>query len=110
MTLKELGTYKLEVCLDDSYSKPNIYNMSVIDLPDLKVEYKHEGLQASKAQVRLKQVTRSGKLRIQFLAPVLVSDLVRNFKNESIIINIMNEEQERVNFKIEYRDTVKGEL
>jgi hypothetical protein len=47
---------------------------------------------------------------MRFLAPMLVSDFVRNFKNQSIIINLINEEQEKVNFKIENRDTVKGEI
>jgi hypothetical protein len=96
--IKQLGTYKLEVYLDDSYSKPNIYKMRVIVESEPKAEVKQKALQVSKAQVRLMQVTRNSKLRIQFLAPVLVSDFVRNFKNESIIINLMNEEQERVHF------------
>ena len=96
--------------LDDSYSKPNIYKMRVIVESEPKAEVKQKALQVSKAQVRLMQVTRSGKLRIQFLAPVLVSDFVRKFQNESIIINLMNEQQERIPFSIENRDTVKGEV
>jgi hypothetical protein len=95
-TLKELGTYKLEVYLDDGYSKPNKYKMRVIVEPDPTAEDNHKGFQVSKAQVKLMQVTRDGKLRVRFLAPMQVSDFVRNFKNESIIINLMNEEQERV--------------
>ena len=84
--------------------------MSVIVEPDPNAVDKNKGFQVSKAQVKLLQVTRDGKLRIRFLAPMLVADFVRNFKNESIIINEVNEEQERVQFKIENRDTVKGEV
>ncbi len=64
----------------------------------------------SKAEVKLAQVTRDGKLRVRIMASMLASELVKNFKNESIRINLMNEEQERVNFRIENRDTTKGEI
>ncbi len=64
----------------------------------------------SKAQVKLLQVTRDGKLKLRFLAPMLVADFVRNFKNESIVVNVVGEEMERVGFKIENRDTLKGEV
>lgn len=64
----------------------------------------------SKATIKLLQVSRDGKLRIRILAPMLSSELVKNFKNESIKINLMNEAKEKVNFKIENRDTVKSEI
>jgi hypothetical protein len=54
------------------------------------------------------QVTRDGKLRMQFLAPMLSSELVKNFKNESIRINLINDEKQEVKFKIENRDTLKS--
>jgi hypothetical protein len=84
--------------------------MKVIVEPDPTPEDKNKGFQVSKAQVKLMQVTRNAMLRLRFLAPMLVSDFVRNFKNESIIVNLINEEQERVYFKIENRDSVKGEI
>ena len=80
-SLKDLGTYKLEVSLDDGYSLPNKYKMRVIVQPDPSAEDKHQGFQVSKAQVKLLQVTRDGKLRLRFLAPMLVADFVKNFKN-----------------------------
>jgi hypothetical protein len=54
------------------------------------------------------QVTRDSKLRMQFLAPMLSSELVKNFKNESIRINLINDEKQEVKFKIENRDTLKS--
>ncbi len=56
------------------------------------------------------QVTRDGKLKMIFVAPLVASDFVGNFKNESIIISLMKEEEERVYFKIENRDSAKGEV
>jgi hypothetical protein len=53
------------------------------------------------------QVIRDGKLRMQFLAPMLSSELVKIFKNESIRINLINDEKQEVKFKIENRDTLK---
>jgi hypothetical protein len=44
-----------------------------------------------RAQIKLSQVTRDGKLKIRFLAPISCSELVKKFKNESIRINLINE-------------------
>jgi hypothetical protein len=38
------------------------------------------------------QVTRDAKLRIRFIAPILTSEMVKNFKNESIIIKLINDD------------------
>jgi hypothetical protein len=54
------------------------------------------------------QVTRDGKLRMQFLASMLSSELVKIFKNESIRINLINDEKQEVKFKIENRDILKS--
>jgi hypothetical protein len=50
-----------------------------------------KGFQVYKAQIKLMQVTRDAKLRIRFLAPILTSEMVKNFKNESIRIDLIND-------------------
>jgi len=81
-----------------------------VDIEDRDAMNKARGFQVFKAQIKLSQVTRDAKLRIKFIAPVLSSDLVKNFKNGSISINLVNAAKEKVNFTIENRDTLKGEV
>ncbi len=81
-----------------------------VDIEDRDAMNKARGFQVFKAQIKLSQVTRDAKLRIKFIAPVLSSDLVKNFKNGSITINLINAMQEKVYFTIENRDTLKGEV
>ena len=57
-----------------------------VDIEDRTALKKELGFQIFKARIKLFQVTRDGKLKIRFLAPILTSNLVKNFKNESIII------------------------
>ena len=77
---------------------------------DASAGERRKGFKVIKAEVKLTQVTRDGYLRVRILPTIQASDLVKNFNNESININLMNEEQEKVNFKIENRDTTKGEI
>jgi hypothetical protein len=62
---------------------PNKYKFKVTveKDPNATIANKFKGFLVSKAQVKLMQVTRDGKLRMQFLAPMLSSELVKNFKN-----------------------------
>jgi hypothetical protein len=46
-------------------------------------------IQTEKAIVKLSQVNREAKMTLKFLAIELTSELVKNFKNESIKISIM---------------------
>ncbi len=63
----------------------------------------------SKAEVKLMQVTRDGKLRMRILAPMLSSQIVKRFNNESVRIELVKEDgPQRVGFKIENRDTDKN--
>ena len=48
-----------------------------------------KAIQTEKAIVKLSQVNREAKMTMKFLAIELTSELVKNFKNESIKINIM---------------------
>jgi hypothetical protein len=82
------------VYLDDGYSKPNKYKMRVTVNKDPSADAREKGFQVYKAQIKLMQVTRDAKLRIRFLAPILTSEMVKNFKNESIRINMINDVQE----------------
>lgn len=55
------------------------------------------------------QVTRDGKLRMRILAPMLSSQIVKRFNNESVRIELVKEDgPQRVGFKIENRDTDKN--
>ncbi len=82
------------VYLDDGYSKPNKYKMRITVDKDLGSGAKENGFEVYKAKIKLMQVTRDAKLRIKFLSPILTSEIVKNFKNESIRINLMNDVQE----------------
>jgi hypothetical protein len=63
----------------------------------------------SEAEVKLMQVTRDGKLRMRILAPMLSSQIVKRFNNESVRIELVKEDgPQRVGFKIENRDTDKN--
>jgi len=63
----------------------------------------------SKAEVKLMQVTRDGKLRMRILAPMLSSQIVKRFDNESVRIELVKEDGPQwVGFKIENRDTDKN--
>jgi hypothetical protein len=48
-----------------------------------------KAIQTEKAIVKLSQVNREAKMTMKFLAIELTSELVKNFKNESIKISIM---------------------
>ena len=55
------------------------------------------------------QVTRDGKLRMRILAPMLSSQIVKRFNNESVRIELVKEDgPQTVGFKIENRDTDKN--
>lgn len=46
------------------------------------------------------QVTRDSKMTMRIIAPMFASELVENFKNDSIKINLMNDIQEEVNYTV----------
>ena len=48
-------------------------------------------------------------MTMKFLAPELISELVNNFKNDSIIINKIKD-SENVNFTVLNRDSTKGHI
>lgn len=48
-------------------------------------------------------------MTMKFLAVELTSELVKNFKNESIKINILKNQQE-VNYTVLNRATIKGQI
>lgn len=64
-----------------------------IDIDERNAFNIDKGLKVVKAKIKLSQVTRDAKLTIRFLAPILISDLVKNIKNESIKIKLLNEEE-----------------
>ena len=60
--------------------------------------------------MKLSQVTREAKMKMKFLAIELTTELVKNFKNDSINISLINKNQKDVNFTILNRDTTKGHI
>jgi hypothetical protein len=54
-----------------------------------KVGSAQKQIQIEMARVKLSQVNREAKITLKFLAEELTSELVKNFKNESIKINIL---------------------
>jgi hypothetical protein len=66
-------------------------------------------IQIEKARVKLSQVNREAKMTLKFLAVELTSELVKNFKNESIKINILKNQQD-VNYTVLNRATTKGNI
>ena len=45
-------------------------------------------IQTEKAIVKLNQVTREAKMTMKFLAIELTAELVKNFKNDSIVVKM----------------------
>jgi hypothetical protein len=66
-------------------------------------------IQIEKARVKLSQVNREAKMTLKFLAVELTPELVKNFKNESIKINILKNQQE-LNYTVLNRATTKGQI
>jgi hypothetical protein len=75
--LKQKGMYKIEVSLEDGFADPNKYKFSFnVDRdPGSKISIKQSGFKVSRAQVKLSQVKRDGKLRMQFFSPLSSSEL-----------------------------------
>ena len=47
-----------------------------------------KAIQTEKAIVKLNQVTREAKMTMKFLAIELTAELVKNFKNDSIVVKM----------------------
>ncbi len=66
--------------------------MRIMVEEDASAGERRKAFKVIKAEVKLTQVTRDGYLRVRILPAIQASDLVKNFNNESININLMNEE------------------